>query len=49
MSSDPLSDVLAMVRVRSARCTRFEAGGAWALRFPAKPALKFAAVLRGEC
>lgn len=49
MLPDPLSDVLALVGVRSARCTRFEAGGAWALRFPAKPALKFAAVLRGEC
>lgn len=46
---DPLSDVLALLDVRSARCTRFEAGGAWAFRFPPKPALKFAAVLRGEC
>lgn len=46
---DPLSDVLSLVDLRSARCTRLEAGGAWALRFPAKPALKFVAVLRGEC
>ena len=46
---DPLSDVFSLLDVRSARCTRFEAGGAWALRFPAKPALKFAAVLHGEC
>jgi AraC-like DNA-binding protein len=46
---DPLSDLFSMLRLKSARCTRFEAGGAWALRLPAKPALKFAAVLRGEC
>lgn len=46
---DPLSDIFSTLDLRSARCTRFEAGGAWALRFPAKPALKFAAVLRGEC
>lgn len=47
--ADALSDVLGLVAVRSARCTRFEAGGRWALRFPAKPALKFVAVLRGAC
>lgn len=47
---DPLSDVLSLLAVQNARCTRFEAGGgAWALRFPAKPALKFAAVLSGAC
>lgn len=36
-------------RFRRARCTGLEAGGRWALQFPAKPALKFAAVLRGRC
>ena len=46
---DALSDVLSLLAIRSARCTRFEAGGRWAFRFPAKPALKFAAVLHGEC
>ena len=46
---DPLSDTLSLVGIRSARCTRFEAGGAWALRFPAKPAIKFVAVLEGGC
>ena len=46
---DPLSEVLASLGLRSARCTRLEAGGRWALSFPAKPALKFAAVLRGQC
>lgn len=46
---DPLSEALSLLDMRSARCTRLEAGGAWALRFPAKPALKFVAVLRGQC
>lgn len=46
---DPLSQVFALLNVRVARCTRFEAGGSWAYRFPAKPALKFGAVLRGAC
>jgi AraC-like DNA-binding protein len=46
---DPLSDVFSLLEVRSARCKRFEAGGEWAMRFPEKPALKFAAVLRGAC
>jgi Cupin len=46
---DPLSEVFALIEIRTARCTRLEAGGTWALRFPAKPELKFAAVLRGEC
>ncbi|UDL89088.1 AraC family transcriptional regulator [Mesorhizobium sp. PAMC28654] len=46
---DPLSDVLSLLDIRSARCTRLEAGGRWSFRFPAKPALKFAAVLRGQC
>lgn len=46
---DPLSEAFSLLDIRSARCTRLEAGGAWALRFPAKPALKFAAVLRGWC
>lgn len=47
--TDALTDILSLLDVRSARCTRFEAGGRWAFRFPAKPALKFAAVLQGEC
>jgi len=46
---DPLSDLFSLIDIRSARCTRFEAGGRWAFRFPAKPALKFVAVIRGEC
>lgn len=46
---DPLSDVFSLTDMRSARCTRLEAGGGWALSFPAKPTLKFVAVLRGQC
>jgi AraC-like DNA-binding protein len=46
---DPLSDVFALLDVRGARCTRLEAAGKWAFHFPAKPALKFVALLRGEC
>jgi AraC-like DNA-binding protein len=48
-TSDPLSQVFSLLDVRAARCTRFEAGGNWSYRFPAKPALKFGAVLRGDC
>ncbi|WP_245330455.1 AraC family transcriptional regulator [Bradyrhizobium sp. AS23.2] len=46
---DPLSQVFALLDVRAARCTRFEASGNWSYRFPAKPALKFGAVIRGDC
>lgn len=46
---DPLSDVFSLLDLQSAASARFEAGGDWALRFPAKPHLKFNAVLRGHC
>lgn len=46
---DPLSEVFSLLNVRAARCTRFEASGNWSYRFPAKPALKFGAVVRGHC
>lgn len=46
---DPLSEVLSLLDMRSVATARLEAGGAWALRFPAKPYLKFNAVLRGHC
>jgi AraC-like DNA-binding protein len=48
-AQDPLSQVFSLLDVRAARCTRFEAGGNWSYRFPAKPALKFGAVIRGDC
>ncbi|MYN25071.1 AraC family transcriptional regulator [Duganella levis] len=46
---DPLSEVISLLNVRAARCTRFEASGNWSYRFPAKPALKFGAILKGDC
>ena len=48
-TTDPLSEVFSLLNVRAGRCTRFEASGRWAYRFPAKPALKFGAVLKGDC
>jgi hypothetical protein len=46
---DPFSEVMSLLDVRSARCTRLEAGGDWALRFPGLPRIKFVAVLKGAC
>lgn len=46
---DPLSQVFSLLNLRASRCTRFEASGNWSYRFPAKPALKFGALLRGAC
>lgn len=46
---DPLSDVLALLRPRSALSAGLDAGGAWAIRFPAHDGIKFNAVMRGAC
>lgn len=46
---DPLSEVFSLLDMQSAATSRLEAGGVWSLRFPAKPYLKFHAVLRGQC
>lgn len=46
---DSLTEIFNLLDMRTARCTRLEAGGDWALRFPGKEAIKFAAVLRGAC
>ncbi|MDQ1079616.1 AraC family transcriptional regulator [Pseudoroseomonas cervicalis] len=48
-AGDPLSEVLAALGARSARHTRLEAAGDWALSFPARARLKFVAQLRGAC
>ncbi len=48
-TADPLAEVFSLLDMRGAASARLEAGGAWALRFPGKPALKFHAVLRGRC
>ncbi|WP_102227100.1 AraC family transcriptional regulator [Acidimangrovimonas sediminis] len=47
--TDTLSSVFRLLDLQSARTHRFEAAGDWAFRFPAREALKFAAVLRGSC
>lgn len=47
--NDPLSDVLRVLGAKSARCTRLEATGEWALAFPAITRLKFVALVRGNC
>ncbi|CAD5109858.1 IS5 family transposase IS4811 [Pseudomonas carbonaria] len=45
---DPLSDVFALLQVEALVSARFEAGGDWAVRFPAQPHIKFGAALRGR-
>ncbi|WP_298497976.1 AraC family transcriptional regulator [uncultured Maritimibacter sp.] len=46
---DPLSDVLSLLRPKSAISAGLEAGGDWAIRFPAHEGVKFNAVMRGSC
>ena len=46
---DPLSDVLSLMRPRSAISAGLDAGGEWAIRFPAHEGIKFNTVLRGAC
>ena len=46
---DPLSEVFSLLDIQSAATSRLETAGAWAVRFPPKPSLKFHAVLRGSC
>ncbi|WP_246387188.1 AraC family transcriptional regulator [Gluconacetobacter sacchari] len=48
-AKDPLSDVLALLRPRSAISVGLDAGGEWAIRFPAYEGIKFNTVLRGAC
>lgn len=45
---DPLSDVLALLRVQSVLSARLEGAGAWALRFPAYRHIKFGSVMEGD-
>ncbi|QDL93706.1 AraC family transcriptional regulator [Paroceanicella profunda] len=44
---DPLSDMLALLDVRSFLSRRIEASGPWALRFPAYRHMKFGGVIEG--
>ena len=46
---DTLTSIFHLLDLRSARCTRLEAGGDWSLRFPDLHHLKFVAVIRGAC
>ena len=46
---DPLSDVLSLLKPRSYISAGLDAGGAWAIRFPAPDGIKFNAVMRGAC
>src|SRR5579859_4117764 len=45
---DPLSDVLALLKVQSVLSARLEGSGPWALRFPAYRHIKFGSVIEGE-
>lgn len=46
---DPLSEVVASLRIRGVLRSRLEAGGEWALRFSGARHMKFGAVERGSC
>lgn len=46
---DPLSDVLSLLRPRSAISAGLDAGGKWAIQFPAHEGVKFNAVINGAC
>ncbi|MEZ2409303.1 AraC family transcriptional regulator [Bosea sp. RCC_152_1] len=46
---DPLSDVLSLLRPRTAISAGLDAGGEWAIRFPAHDGIKFNAVMKGAC
>lgn len=46
---DPLSDVLSLLRPKSAISAGLDAGGDWAIRFPPHEGIKFNAVMRGAC
>jgi len=44
-----LSDVLSLLRPRSAVSAGLDAGGEWSIRFPPHEGIKFNAVMRGAC
>lgn len=46
---DPLSDVLALLKPRSALSARLMTSGDWALHFPGFGGVKFTAVVQGSC
>lgn len=46
---DPLSEVLTLLKPRSYLSAGLQAGGDWALKFPAPLGIKFNAVVKGSC
>jgi AraC-like DNA-binding protein len=46
---DPLSDVLSLLKPKSAISAGLDAGGEWAIRFPPHEGIKFNAVMHGAC
>jgi AraC-like DNA-binding protein len=46
---DPLSDVLSLLKPQSTISVGLDAGGDWAIGFPAHAGIKFNAVMRGAC
>ena len=49
MTSDPFSDILRLTKAEALLTGGFTAGGAWAIRFPARAKIKFSAVVKGSC
>lgn len=46
---DPLSDVLALLRIRNYHCATLTLGGDWGFNFPKRDGIKFTAVVKGSC
>ena len=46
---DPLSDVLSLLRPRSAISAALDAGGEWSIQFPQDSVIRFQAVISGDC
>ncbi|MFV5361361.1 AraC family transcriptional regulator [Acinetobacter oleivorans] len=46
---DALSHVLSLLRIRHSNGTGLDAGGDWAINFPAYDGIKFNVVLKGQC
>lgn len=46
---DPLSDVLSLLRPRTAISAGLDAGAQWAIRFPTHQGIKFNTVIQGSC
>ncbi|MHC1550309.1 AraC family transcriptional regulator [Phyllobacterium sp. K27] len=49
MILDPLSQIISLLSVQKAAWSQLEAGGEWALCFPATALLKFISIKQGQC